>query len=110
MDGLKIASYPNLAVNRSEGLQIFRDRGPRGDRLTHGPYEEPYDLGSFDDIVHSRGGRDGRAVTFDGALQDDFENKRLIANPLGTLYSTQGSNNFMPTHKRLLRRTNLCRT
>lgn len=72
--------------------------------------EEPYDLGSFNDIVHSRGGRGGRVVTFDGALQDDFENKRLIANPLGALYSTRGNNNFMPTHKHLLGRTNLCRT
>ena len=71
--------------------------------------EEPYDLGSCDDIAHSRGGRGGRAVTFGSALQDDFENKRLIANPPGAIHSTQKGNNFTPTHKRLLGRVNLCR-
>ena len=31
--------------------------------------EEPYDLGSFDDITHYRGGRLGRAETFEAAFQ-----------------------------------------
>ena len=32
--------------------------------------EEPYDLGSFDEIVHHRGGRGGRADTFEAGFTD----------------------------------------
>ena len=30
--------------------------------------EDPYDLGSFDEIAHHRGGRGGRADTFEGGF------------------------------------------
>ncbi len=38
--------------------------------------EEPYDLGSFDEIAHHRGGRGGRAETFDTAFDFTREDKR----------------------------------
>ena len=33
--------------------------------------EEPYDLGSFDEIAHFRGGRGGRADSFEAGFEDD---------------------------------------
>ena len=38
--------------------------------------EEPYDLGSFDEIAHHRGGRGGRAETFDTAFAFTLEDAR----------------------------------
>ena len=38
--------------------------------------EDPYDLGSFDEIAHHRGGRGGRAETFDTAFDFTREDKR----------------------------------
>ena len=38
-------------------------------RLTDPDFkEEPYDLGSFDEIAHHRGGRGGRAETFEAGI------------------------------------------
>ncbi len=38
--------------------------------------EDPYDLGSFDEIAHHRGGRGGRAETFDVAFDFTLEDER----------------------------------
>ena len=35
--------------------------------------EEPYDLGSFDEIAHHRGGRAGRAETFEAGFSDSIQ-------------------------------------
>ena len=42
-------------------------------------------------------------------LQQDFGNKGIIDNPRGKVYSTRRNENFTPTHKRLLSRTDLCK-
>lgn len=36
--------------------------------------EEPHDLGSFDEIVHNRGGRSGRAEAFEGGFEATWSN------------------------------------
>ena len=38
--------------------------------------EDPYDLGSFDEIAHHRGGKGGRAETFDVAFDFTLEDER----------------------------------
>ena len=38
--------------------------------------EEPYDLGSFEEIAHHRGGKGGRAETFDVAFDFTLEDER----------------------------------
>ena len=38
--------------------------------------EEPYDLGSFEEIAHHRGGKAGRAETFDVAFDFNLEDER----------------------------------
>ena len=44
--------------------------------------EEPYDLGSFDEIAHHRGSRGGRADTFEAGFRDivprQLRNKHLL--------------------------------
>lgn len=45
----------------------------------------------------------------DGALQEDFDNKDLIDNPRGKVYSTRRSKNFQRSHQGLLNNRNLCR-
>ncbi len=45
----------------------------------------------------------------DRNLQKDFGNKKLIDYPRGKVYSTHENKNFMPAHKRLLGRKDLCR-
>ena len=39
--------------------------------------EDPYDLGSFDEIAHNRGGRGGRAETFDIAIDFTLEDEGI---------------------------------
>ena len=51
----------------------------------------------------------------DGDLLEDFKNKRLINNPRGKVYAARGDGSlrdgrFEPSHDRLLKRRNLCRT
>ena len=47
----------------------------------------------------------------DADLQRDFKNKQLIDDPRGKVYSTTRENkDFTITHRRLLRRKDLCRT
>ena len=41
--------------------------------------EEPYDLGSYDEIAHHRGGRGGRADGFDAGFSDKRRNRSEIA-------------------------------
>ena len=47
--------------------------------------------------------------TNDGALQRDFDDKRLIDNPRGKVYTTRVNRNFTTTHRNLLRRQDLCK-
>ena len=44
----------------------------------------------------------------DRDLQQDFKNKDLIAHPRGKVYSTRERQDFTDSHRRLLRRTDLC--
>ena len=39
--------------------------------------EEPYDLGSFDEIAHFRGGRGGRAESFEAGFEAAFDSKHV---------------------------------
>ena len=45
----------------------------------------------------------------DGNLHKDFKNGQLITNPGGTIYSTKEQDNFTPKHRKLLRRSGVCR-
>ena len=45
----------------------------------------------------------------DGNLQKDFNNKSLIDDPRGKVYSTSGDGSFLPRHDRLLKNKKLCR-
>ena len=45
----------------------------------------------------------------EGNLHKDFRNKKLIDNPRGTIYSTKEQDNFTPNHRKLLRRSGICR-
>ena len=46
----------------------------------------------------------------DGDLQQDFKNGKLIKKPRGTVYSTLEQEDFMPTHREILRKgRELCR-
>ena len=45
----------------------------------------------------------------DVALQQDFNDKKLIDKPRGKVYSTRLGGNFRDSHKNLLRANNLCR-
>ena len=40
--------------------------------------EEPYDLGSFDEIAHHRGSRGSRAVSFEAGFEDALKNTREL--------------------------------
>ena len=44
----------------------------------------------------------------DKDLQSDFKNRELLDAPRGKIYSTRLSTKFGNSHKRLLRRTDLC--
>ena len=44
----------------------------------------------------------------DNNLQQDFKNKTLIDDPRGKVYSTLKDQNFKNSHRRLLRRKDLC--
>lgn len=46
--------------------------------------EDPYDLGSFDEIAHHRGGRGGRAEIFDAEFDVTKRNKRETTPPAVT--------------------------
>ena len=45
----------------------------------------------------------------DSDLQEDFDNKDLIDNPRGKVYSTRHSKNFQRSHRGLLNNRDLCR-
>ena len=45
--------------------------------------EDPYDLGSFDEIVHHRGARGGRAINFEAGFESTRRNPRVEENSLG---------------------------
>ena len=59
--------------------------------------EDPYDLGSFDEIAHHRGGRGGRADTFEGGFRIDpgrpIGPRRMegIANSFGFAFGSDGT-------------------
>ena len=57
--------------------------------------EEPYDLGSFDEIAHYRGGRGGRADTFEAALYG-IENYRPRDKELYHFHVTFGKKGTTP--------------
>ena len=46
----------------------------------------------------------------DAALQEDFDDKKLIDNPRGKVYSTRLGGNFRDSHKNLLKMRNLCKS
>ena len=46
----------------------------------------------------------------DTDLQQDFQNRKLIDSPRGKVYSTLRDQSFTSSHRRLLRRKDLCRT
>lgn len=46
--------------------------------------------------------------TNDRDLQDDFRDRRIIADPRGRIYTTLERSDVRPTHRRLLNRTDLC--
>ena len=46
----------------------------------------------------------------DNGLRQDFKDTKLIANPAGHIYSTLKNKNFSHSHRRLLGRTDICRT
>ena len=46
----------------------------------------------------------------DQTLQRDFKNTKLIKNPRGNVYTTLRNKNVAPAHRRLLGRTDICRT
>lgn len=41
-------------------------------------------------------------------LCEDFRNRQLVSNPPGKIYTTRKTKRFTDTHKRLLRRRDLC--
>ena len=45
----------------------------------------------------------------DNTLQDDFQDKNLLDNPRGKVYTTLVNRHVTPAHESLLRRRNLCR-
>ncbi len=45
----------------------------------------------------------------DAQLQEDFKNSRLVDSPRGKVYTTIRHSDFRPSHRDLLRRTDLCR-
>ena len=47
--------------------------------------------------------------TNDRDLQDDFRDRRIIANPRGRIYTTLEHSDVSRTHQDLLKRTDLCR-
>ncbi len=88
---------------------------------------EPYDMGAFADVVHSRGGRSGRPDSFtagfvfdgevsgarplytnDRALQDDFKNTLIVEGVRGRVYTTLQRGDVRRVHRDLLGRNDLC--
>ena len=45
----------------------------------------------------------------EGNLHEDFKNRKLIGNPRGTIYSTKERDSFTSKHRKLLRRSGICR-
>ena len=45
----------------------------------------------------------------EGNLHEDFKNSDLIGNPRGTIYSTKERDSFTSNHRKLLRRSGICR-
>ena len=64
----RLAPLTLLVGENSTGKTSFLALLRALDDLTHGPIPDfkrpPYDLGSFDEIAHYRGGPNGRAETF----------------------------------------------
>ena len=58
--------------------------------------EDPYDLGSFDDIAHHRGRRGGRAATFEAAFDSTRRRRRVADNTI----NGGGSDHFSVTFGR----------
>ena len=46
----------------------------------------------------------------EGNLHQDFKNRKLIGNPRGAIYSTREQDSFTSNHRKLLRRSGICRT
>lgn len=46
--------------------------------------------------------------TNDQALQQDFNNPQIVANPRGRVYTTRLHSDVRPTHRNLLERSDLC--
>ncbi len=57
-------------------------------------------------LAHVSGAR--LLFTNDGDLQDDFKNPSIINNPRGVIYTTRRGVDVTRTHRKLLRRTDLC--
>ena len=69
----RLAPLTLLVGENSTGKTSFMAmiRGLRDAAFDHGPLDfkkEPYDLGSFDEIAHYRGGKGGRAETFEAGF------------------------------------------
>lgn len=45
----------------------------------------------------------------EGSLHQDFKNRKLIGKPRGTIYSTKEQDSFTSNHRKLLRRSGICR-
>ncbi len=64
--------------------------------------KNPFDLGSFDEIAHYRGGRGGRANSFKAGFSTsdiDFRNRNLIDDLRGKVYSTKKVKKLSTGHK-----------
>ena len=46
----------------------------------------------------------------EGNLHHDFKNRKLTGNPRGAIYSTKEQDSFTSSHRKLLRRSGICRT
>ena len=81
-----------LAMIRALWNVAYEDRVPNFK-------EEPYDLGSFDEIAHFRGGRGGRATLFDAGFEMSFEDANQ-AHQWWVAFSPRGTAPI-PTKRRL---------
>ena len=80
-----------LAMIRALWDVAYRERVPNFK-------EEPYDLGSFDEIAHFRGGRGGRAESFEAGFEAAIRSKRIFH--WSVAFSRRGTAP-LPTKRRL---------
>ena len=81
-----------LAMVRALGDVAYENRVPNFK-------EEPYDLGSFDEIAHFRGGRGGRATSFESGFEMSWD-EAAQAHQWHVVFSRRGTAP-VPTKRRL---------